>query len=539
MKKILLTALLSVLMFSGAFAQLRWGTYTTTSQNGQTLKAVNIGDKDTLLLDFKTITPTPVCSWAVVTKGTNIGKDSVYKKTLQTQRGIQVKAFLDKVTTTAFEDGSFKCTNAAGNGNPGRVASIDSLKAYLAHSVKGTTLTVGGNTSDSISRPAACFFNSGTDEVVFGMYPGRAKVIEYLYRFDYTAKACTDDITFEMNTYDAGNTGKTAVYQMAVYKSSISTANLIGDTVNVYTTGQGLKKVNLAQEIGVTPADLSNKSLFVVIKTFGTSNASNVVDGLPNSANVQDPTIVFDNFILMYAAPSWVVPAGAIASSIFNHNNGSPVYVGQSPQTDFTGGITVPSYTNDTTKITINLIDKDRIGTIIIKEGNDGGAHSANFAFTNTGCVKKKINGVYTNIPYTYVPYNASVPTALSLTIPVPTSGSVNDTIQLIASAVNIPAGMIRTVRYEIDNGVRFWYNVGAEGTLYTANNTIDLDKATIYATKETIYVSNTTENVNIYTISGQKVKSVSANEATQGVKVNAGLYIVKTGSTVQKVLVK
>lgn len=537
MKKLLLSTLLSVLFMGGAVAQLRWGTYTSTSQNGQTLKAVNIANKDTLLLDFKTITPTPVCAWAVVTKGVNIGKDSVYKKTLQTQRGIQVKAFLDKTTTTAFEDGSFKCNNAGGNGNPGRFASIDSLKAYLTHSVKGTA-TVGGNTSDSISRPAACLFNSGTDEVVFGMYPGRAKVIEYLYRFDYTAKACSDDITFEMNTYDAGNTGKTAVYQMAVYKNSVSTANLIGDTVNVYTTGQGLKTVNLAQEIGVTPADLSNKSLYVVIKTYGTSNASGVIDGLPNLPTVQDPTIVFDNFILMYAASSWSAPSGVIASAVFNHNDGSPVYVGQSA-TDFSGGTPVSAFINDTTKITINLIDINRIGAITIKEANDGGGHSANFSFTNTGSVKKKINGVFTDIPYTYVPYEATTPTAMVLTIPAPTSGSVNDTLQIISSAVNIPSASARTVRYEIDNGIRFWYNVGAQGSLYTGNQSLDVNKVTIYAFNNTVFVSNATENVIITNINGQRVKISTAIEASKGINLQTGLYIVKTGNSVQKVLVK
>lgn len=537
MKKLLLSALLSVFVIGGAFAQLRWGTYNSTSQNGQTLQAANTANKDTLLLDFKTITPTPVCAWAVVTKGANIGKDSVYKKTLQTQKGIQVKAFLDKVTTTAFEDGSFKCNNAGSNGNPGRFASIDSLKAYLARSVKGTA-TVGGNTSDSISRPAACFFNSGTDEVVFGMYPGRAKVIEYLYRFDYTAKACTDDITFEMNTYDTGNTGKTAVYQMAVYKSSVSTANLIGDTVNVYTTGQGLKTVNLAQEIGVTPADLSNKSLYVVIKTYGTSNASDIVDGLPNIATVQDPTIVFDNFVLMYASSSWSVPSGVIASAVFNHNDGNPVYVGQSA-TDFSGGTPVSAFINDTTKITINLVDINRIGAITIKEANDGGAHSANFAFTNTGCVKKKINGVFTDIPYTYVPYEGTTPTAMVLTIPAPASGSVNDTLQIISSAVNIPSAATRTVRYEIDNGIRFWYNVGAQGSLYTGNQSVDLNKVMISTSNNTVFVSNATENVIVTNINGQRVKISTALQAAKGIQLSTGLYIVKSGEFVQKVLVK
>ncbi len=538
MKKILLSSLLSVLVISSAFAQIRWQTNTVI---GQELKATNLLNKDTLILDFKNVLDINSFSkWFKCKASANLGKDSLVKKTLQTQRGIQVKGFLNKSTTTAYEDGTFKCNNAGSNGNPGRVYSLDSLKSYLAKSIINTNINF--NTSDSLSRPAACLFNVGTSEIAFGMYPGKVKVIEYLYRFDYSSKACTDDITFDIDTYDVGNTGKTATYQLAVYKSSVSTANLIADTVDVYTTGQGLKTVHVAQEIGVSPSDLSNKSLYIVIRTLGTSNAMGVVDGLPNPVDVNnvptltDPIIIFDNFFLTYASASWDYPVGAVASSVYNHNDGSPILT---TSTDYSGGTPTNVLPDISSPVYFYITSKDRIGTLDITEGNDGGGHSSAFSFAPTGSVMRKAPDGSFSIPvsYTYTPSPDGI-IKMDLLIPAPTSGSINDTLQ-VAVLANVPLGATRAVRLEITNGVRFWYNVSAIGEVATANNTIDLDKAIIYANKETIYVSNTEENVNVFTISGQKVKSVSANEAAQGIKVNSGLYIVKTGSTVQKVLVK
>jgi len=539
MKKLLLTFFLGMITLGSAFAQLRWGTYTTTSQNGQTLLAANIANKDTLLLDFKTVSPTPVCAWAPAKAAANLGKDSVYKKTLQTQRGIQVKGFMNKTTTTAIENGSFKCNNAGGNGNPGRIASIDSLKKYLIASVK--TGTLNGSTSDSLTRPAACLFDTGAGEVAFGMYPGRVKVIEYLYRFDYAGKACPDDIKFEINTYDAGNTGKTATYTMAVYKSSISTANLIGDTVNVYTTGQGLKTVYLAQEIGVTPADLSNKSLYIVIRTHGTTNDLGVVDGVPNPVDASnipiltDPTIVFDNFVLIYSASSWTSPSGIVANVVLNHNNGTPVVTNS---LDYTGGTpkSVAADTNYPVKMYFTSID--RLGTIAITEANDGGGHAPGFGFAETGAVKKKnASGNYdTDVTYTYVV--DPVTSKFTLTIPAPTAGSVNDTLEITMFA-NVPLGATRTERLELTNGVRFWYNVSAVGDTGTGLKGSANSKTLFFSEENLLKGINITENVSVFSVNGQLVRTANVADIQAGINLAKGLYIVKSGADVQKVLVK
>lgn len=535
MKKLLLSILLSVLISGSAFAQVRWGTYTATDKNGQTLKAVNPADKDTLLLDFVTIPSTPVCAWAPARATANIGKDSVYKKTLQTQKGIQVKGYYTPTATSQIDNGSFKC-RSLNNENPGRLASVDSLKQFLIRSVKGTTYTLNGSTSDSLSRPAACLFDYGTGDVAFGMWPGRCTRIEYLYYFDYTGKDCRDDFTFDMWTYDAGNTGKTATYNLSVYTSTTYTSgNQIGSTVNVYTTGDPKKNVKLAELIGVTPADLSNKKLYIVINTMGTNN-----DGVANPVNASniptlyDPTIVFDNFVAIYSSSSWVVPTGAVASAVLNHNNGTPVVT---TSTDFSGGTAVPVYPATNSPVYFNLTGKDRTGILEIKEGNDGGGHMAAFSFAATGAVKKKaVDGTYSiDVPYTYTPSDGT--TAMNLTIPAPTSGSVNDTIQVQLLA-NVPDLLTRAVRLEITNGVRFWYNIAAIGDVRTSVQPSNNNEIKLYSVNKLLYVLNTKDIVTVYNITGQKVKVASSQDAMQGISLKSGVYMVKTGSLVQKVLV-
>ncbi len=173
MKKLLLTTFLCVLIFGSASGQIRWQTNTTI---GQELRAVNTADKDTFILDFKnTVSYGTVSTWWKAKAAANLGKDSVVRRTLQTQRGIQCKGFLNNTTTSAYENGSFRSNNAGTNGNPGRVANIDSLKKYLISSIKPGT--INGNINDSLTRPAACLFNVGTDEIAFGMWPGKVKVI--------------------------------------------------------------------------------------------------------------------------------------------------------------------------------------------------------------------------------------------------------------------------------------------------------------------------------------------------------------------------
>ena len=535
MKKLFLTALLSAIFIGSAYAQFRFGNYPVI---GMVYTATNVANKDTLLVNFNTSLANSSYTATAVT----LSK-------CQTQKGLQCIVYTDNTTTTSIQSGNFKCVSYGGNGNPVHVPNMDSLLHIMAKSSSILTLPstppTNGNLADSLTAPAHCLFDVTGGGQAYGVYPGKYKHLEYGFQVDLTSKACTDDITFEIDTYNAGTTGKTASYELAVYGSTtISDANLIGSKIaNFYVTGSGKKSVNLATVLGKVPGDFSNKKICIFLRTQGTSNASGTIDGLPNATSgtthipvAYDPTIVFDNFNFMFGSASWIVPEGVIASTIFNHNNGSPVNLGVGA-TDFSGGTPVPVYITDSTRIPIYLTGINRIGTIDIKEANDGGGHSSKFGFTSTGAVlKKAADGTYSQkLTYTYTPSDGT--TAMDLLIPAPTSGSVNDTIQVLLTSVGVTAGMTPAVRLEITNGIRFWYNVGVIGSLYTSVPAINLNSAFVWTENKSIFVSNTTEVVYITNLTGQKLKVVSPAEAAKGINLNSGIYIVKTGSFVQKVL--
>ncbi len=325
-----------------------------------------------------------------------------------------------------------------------------------------------------------------------------------------------------------------------VYRSATFTvANQIGITKDVYTTGQGLKTVYVAQEVGVAPAEFSNKQLYIVIRTIGTSNASGDFDGLPNPVDANniptayDPTIVFDNFWMTYSSSSWTSPAGVVANAVFNHNNGLPVLTTSG---DFSGGspVTVPGGSNQPVKIYFS--SKDRIGTIAITEANDGGVHAAGFSFAETGAIKKKDgSGNYTiDVAYTRA---IDINDKYSLTVPAPTAGSVDEDLELTLLG-NVNVGQTRAIRLELNNGIRFWYNVSVTADTWTANNLLEVEKPAIWSVKNNIFVSNSKNDIQIFNVAGQKVKMATALEAEKGISVNQGIYIVKSGSFVQKVLI-
>lgn len=535
MRNLIFTLLLLSFYAGSVLAQTRWQNQATI---GQVLQAVKISDKDTLTISFNASGTGSL--WAPAKATVNLGKDSVVIRKYSTARGFQVKGFVNAVTTTAYENGNFKCNNAGGNGNPVRVASIDSLKSILAKSV--VTGTINGHANDSVSRPAACLFDISDTDQAFGMYPGKVKRLEYLFRFDYTGKLCTDDLSFEMFTYDAGNTGKTAVYEMAVYKSStFSEANQVGATVaNVYTSGAAKKTVNIAAEIGVAPSELSNKQLYIVVKTLGTSNASGVVDGESHAVDgsnipvAMDPVVVFDNFAAYYASASWTYPAGVIANAIWNHNNNAPVVT---VSTDWTGGnpVEVPAGVDSPVKLYFTSID--RVGGLQIKEANDGGVHAAAYSFAETGAIKQKDgSGSYT-IDVPYVRTINATSGVYTLDVAAPASGSVNNDLEVTVLA-NVPLDATRSVRLELTNGVRFWYNVAAKG-IQEVGTSVDQTSAAKFAYVQGRSIVSEAGALQIFNLSGQLVKSANAAAANAGVSVEPGIYIVKSGAEVQKVVVR
>ncbi|HET7734220.1 MAG TPA: hypothetical protein VFK73_10320, partial [Paludibacter sp.] len=494
MKKILLSALLSAFVLGGAFAQFNLSTNTTI---GQVLKNVNYNDKDTFTVDFNSPTTTASTFTTKVIKVTslNYGKDSVVIKKYQTQKGLQVKAFLDATTTTEYKIGSADCNNYGANRNPLAIYSVDSLKKIL-----GGTNIVRANVADSISRPAACLFRLADGDAAFGLYPGKAKRVEYGFYISMVGKQVTSDITFDIRTLDAGNSGKTASYGLRVYKSSTFTpANAIGDSVaNFYVTGSGVTSKSLAAAINVDPSALSNKTIYIIIKTLGTPNASSVTDAVPNPVDannvplITDPTIAFDNLRFEYQVALWKAPSLAMAASTANiyldHNNGT-VAVGTS--SDYTAGTAVAVPASTSTPIKFYLTSVGRVQNLNLKESNDASAHQAAFSFAATGAVKAKdISGNFTVV----VPYTLNIngtTLVYDLDIAAPVGGvPANDTLEVTTNAV-VPLSSTRTVRFEITNGTRFWYDIAATGSVVSGIQNSNLQNVTVYSGNNSIVALN------------------------------------------------
>jgi hypothetical protein len=465
---------------------------------------------------------------------------------VQTQKGLQVKAFLDANTATEYKFGQTDCNNYGSNRNPMCVYSVDSLKSMMTRSiVSGTLATINGNVSDTVCRPAACLFNVGTGDASFGLYPGRAKRVEYGFYISMVGKQVSDDITFDMNTIDPGNSGKTATYGLRVYKnSSLTVANAIGDSVpTLYTTGSGKVTINLAQAINVSPTVFSNQLIYIIIKTLGTSNASGVKDGKANDIDanhiplVTDPTIAFDNLTYMYSAPYFTVPLISNTNSNYiNHNNGVPVVkVADSGMSNL--GNATPITTGVSTPVTLTLKSTNRVGAFTIIESF---AHNANVTYTLATAFKANDGSGNYTVPVTCTESVNATTSMWTLTVAAPTAGtSVADDMQFNFN-VNKTADGNTALRLEISNGsARFWYDY-----LFTASTTTGVDGKLISpigisTSNSSISVINATSNIEIYTIAGQKVKVLSAADATQAVAVSAGAYIVKHGSQIHKVLVK
>ena len=71
-------------------------------------------------------------------------------------------------------------------------------------------------------------------------------------------------------------------------------------------------------------------------------------------------------------------------------------------------------------------------------------------------------------------------------------------------------------------------------------NNTVDnKTKNEVYGINQAISISNAKGKLaNVYNFSGQLVKSEVLNSNNSIIRINKGLYIVKVGSTIQKLIV-
>lgn len=418
-------------------------------------------------------------------------------------------------------------------------------------------------------KPQLCMLNLNDTDQVWAMYPGMYKKVNLGFQIKNEA-ACASDISFDMMTYDQGNTTKAVVYKMIVALNSdfifygntlskttptiglldsISEKNieavrtLLGRTDlyvvdSVYTTSTTtgeMKKVtiNVAEAMGLTPSIFNARKVYIQLYTPGTTG---IIATMPGTF---DPTVAIDNIMMTYAPASWAYPIGIAADSIVDHNNGNPVLDVLS-NTDYLGGTPVEVNDSDSTAtVSFKITSINRASELSITEANDASAHASAYSFPATGAIKaKSADGTYsTNVSYTLT--TNSTTNVFTAKIAAPSGGTSNDTLQVTLNAY-VPKNMNRSIRLEITNGTRFWYDITAKGVeTATSAPTLNSSSVNISSVNGKIFATNATEKVTITNTAGQTMKIVSADQAASGVPINQGVYIVKTGSTVQKVLVK
>ncbi len=543
MKKLLLI-IVALLSLSTTYAQLEFNkTYANWGYTGAT--ALPNGDKQ-LMCNFNSdsLTTLKYGSFAGTSKG-------VFAMVLTNE-------VINSGKALTIKDKKQESWGAAGGGlrrmrNVQDVLDSATVAGQLAYS-----------TLHQYWRPSLCLFNLTSTDQVFGVYPGMYKRVNLGFQVKVEA-AMSSDISFDVMTYNQGNTGKAAIYKMivgigketifpyqfntaqldtiakknvAAYRTLIgSTSIYVVDSVYTTTTTVGdIKKVtiNVASALGLNPSVFSGngKKTYIQLYTMGT--ATSIMPG------TIDPVVAIDNIQFTYTPAGWALPVGAVASSIFDHNNGTVLVDTAKTSPNYSAGTPVnvaPADTNAVVKFYITSIN--RPGTLTITEANDGGSHAAAYSFAKTGAVKAKAaDGTYSVVvPYTYAASNGT--TKFLLTIAAPASGTANDTLEVSIRA-NVPLDANRLERLEITNGTRFWYDIAAKGvTPITSTAPSNVSPVKIMSINSNVFVKNATENVSITNVAGQTIKIASPTLAAKGISMNAGVYIVKTGNTTRKVIVQ
>jgi hypothetical protein len=513
-KHLLLIILLTSISFSG-MAQFK---YVTNTNIGQKYLIDSIDGQPTgiehFTVDFNSILGNSYYTATTV----------VFKK-CQTQKGLQVNVYPDSTTTTNIKAGDFKCELFNNNGNPVHVASVDSMIALMKKFTQ-LNLTTADSTKNLYWKPGACLFDvvkGDTTNLAFGTYPGKYKRVEYGFQFDFTGKNVASDLTFTINTYNAGNTGKTASYDLYAYFGSVSAATAIDTIKNFYVTGSGLKEIKLAEALGIKFSDFSTKKVIFFLKTMGTGTA--IEEGK------YDPIIVFDDMKVAWGSPRWISPAVA-AGTIYNEG----------------GKGTYTEYTLEGTTGTAKLYLKDagRVGELKII--NDVEFPPSLYQFKDSlGVYANDGSGKYT-VPVSYKFYPSVLNSETGsysdsyIAISAPVSGSsTNDDIMVLMTFK--PKQSSETIeRLEIDNGVRFWWDVQTCSIDNLKPNKIIHNETTsfdVISNNRSIYVYGAKGQTVIYDSLGRTTGVYTSSEAEKGIQVKKGIYMVSTDKGKVKISVQ
>jgi hypothetical protein len=358
-------------------------------------------------------------------------------------------------TVNPNEDFKVRSNRFRSNENPNHVASVDSMQALLA---KWGEVYAG--TSDSakntLSNYSACVFDVDGDPAnqAYGVHPGIYKKLEYDIALRLAGQVLTSDISFTMNTYDAGNTGETASYDLRLKFSSTDTT-----IQDFYTTGSGLKSVNVAETFGLPISALSNQSeVHLYISTDGTGTA--IAEGS------YDPTIVVDDITVTFAAPVWIEPSGGLDGGTFS-NADAP----------FTGNVGEP------TVVGLPLKIKGRVAALKITDNlyknNKGDKFNKMLTFPDTlGVMANDGNGNYTvEVPYIITKAALDMGTMewsnQKIEIAAPDAPS-NDDLMFYFKV--LPEAASYFVNMEIDAGVRIFYQAHVQGAGSTIIDLTDVE---------------------------------------------------------------
>lgn len=502
LKKVLFFAVIFSIS-SGMVAQFRLNTNTNI---GQTYDLDETTGISTFLVHFNT--EKAASSWSL-NEETNEITISISK--CQTQRGLQANVYDEEGNAVVNSD--FECRGWNQNRNPARVSSMASLFELLdKYSEKDPE-----QTSTFKWKPAHCLFDVAENDCAFGAYPGKYKVVKYGFQFDLSGSAINDDITFEIDTYDVGNTGETATYKLIV--STGSEGNVIKEIESFYVTGSGKKSVKLAEEIGETPSVFTNKKLFIKIETEGT--------GTEIDEAKYDPTIVIDNFSVNMNKAIWTTPAaGATANEVFNN------------ESDPATGIV-----DEDTQFNIVLKTENRIGALkIVDDLQDKSTRY--ITFLEEGAVKANDGeGNYTvDVDYTLTPavYENYEWTKATIEVSAPASGTVNDDIKVFFTAK--PKATVRTTRFELDCGTRIWYDFSYIAGEQVGIKYISNDNGNVYpnpASNVATFSTSINSVIKLYTLTGQLAKTVIAKSNAETVDLsdlNNGvyLYVIETDNNIE-----
>ncbi|WP_195333395.1 hypothetical protein [Bacteroides salyersiae] len=403
-------------------------------------------------------------------------------------------------------------------------------------------------------KAACCLWDvPGTEgkDQAFTVWPGMAKrrIMSFHLKAQDGLAGLLSDVQFDLLTLDKGNTGKAASYKMILDLSkqpafpwihasygktgddvalldSISESNVglinsalgsklyVKDDVYLSSLEDGnLNRVTIkvAETFGLQLKDLRNRKIMVTL--YSTTSSTPVQPGM------YEPIVGIDNIsVPEYGLASWIepnIPANEHETVEYN------------------------AKLNEAATFKFILKGKNRMSDLKITSSGDTKA-SLDFFFEKQGAVMgKDATGNYTvPVDYSYSAADGNNK-ELQLKIGASKEGPVDDDYEFALSMRAIEKGKVRKYQLEIDNGTRIWKDITVNLSEGTGVNNIDYSSVEIITGDNLLKVKNATEPVVIANTIGQIVKTATVEEASGGVVIPSGVYVVQTGKFVKKVYVK